>query len=102
MSSYESQVQAYIKSDLIKMGYEVIKNGTVSQNGWPDLTSHRNEKTFFIEVKRLGLEPSPLQSHIHDRLRAQGFVVVVLDSIQAYKLFKTNNLRNGQEDVPVL
>lgn len=48
--------------------------------GWPDrIILLPDGKFCFVEVKAPGKEPSPLQIHRHEQLRALGYPVFVLD-----------------------
>jgi hypothetical protein len=39
-----------------------------------------DQRLFFIEFKRMGAKPRPEQAHEHERLRARGFRVYVVDN----------------------
>lgn len=97
----ESAVRTSIKNKLSKLGYIVIKNTVVSETGWPDLSIYRNGATFFIETKSTGKNLTPKQNLIHQRLTAQGFVVLVIDSQPQIALL-LQSLNHGQKDIPVL
>jgi Holliday junction resolvase len=77
----ESTIQTAIRNQLIARGYMVTKIALASQRGWPDLLALKNGRTIFIEVKRPGKEPTPLQKLKHTELRRQGFAVYVLTSV---------------------
>lgn len=97
----ESSIQSKIVDKLKKLNYIVIKTTVSSLNGWPDLTIFRNGYTFFIEVKALNKEPSPLQLHRHSQLRSQNFIVLVIDSNDGISSL-LNSLDNGRKDLPTL
>lgn len=42
----------------------------------------------FVELKAPGEKPTPLQAKIHDRLRALGFEVDVIDSMEAARAIR--------------
>lgn len=50
--------------------------------GWPDLQFFWPVcRAMFMEIKRPGEKPEPHQHAIHARLRAQGWIVVVVDNL---------------------
>lgn len=76
----ETVTQAKIVKKLKALGFIVVRNRGVDVAGWPDLTAYKNGVTWFIEVKRTPDDkPTPIQLHVHERLRAQGFRVEVWD-----------------------
>lgn len=74
----ESKIQSKIVKRYESDGWLVVKLLTTTMNGIPDLMCLKNGKTIFIEVKRPGQKPRPLQEYRHDQLRKQGFEVIVL------------------------
>lgn len=60
MPQSESQIQNAIIRRLKNFGWYVNKF-EMSESGWPDLICFRNGTTVFIEVKRVGAKPRPLQ-----------------------------------------
>lgn len=78
----ESEIQARIIEQLEKAQWLVAKIIQTNKNGWPDLQAHRAGRTVFIEVKRPGQKPAELQQYRHDKLRQQGFEVIVATSVQ--------------------
>jgi Holliday junction resolvase len=79
VSELESRVQDRIVKRYKKEGWIVVKIMLCSLSGFPDLMCLRAGKALFIEVKRKGERPRPLQTFIHDMLRGAGFEVLVLD-----------------------
>lgn len=55
--------------------------------GWP---IHRPPRTIFVELKATGQEPKPHQLREHERLRALGQTVVVIDSIEQIEALLEN------------
>lgn len=51
--------------------------------GWPDHIFIKNGKVTFMEFKKPGEEPTPLQKHIHKMLRSEGVIVEVIDNVEA-------------------
>ncbi|WP_290051397.1 VRR-NUC domain-containing protein [uncultured Muribaculum sp.] len=81
MASYketENVIQARIVKRLKSEGYMVVKIGLCSMPGFPDLMALKDGKASFVEVKRPGCRPRPLQQYCIDRLKAMGFDVEVL------------------------
>ena len=76
----ESEIQSKIKTTLQNAGWLVVKLIQTNTNGIPDLIALRNSTTVFIEVKRPGQKPTPLQSYRHDQLKKQGFIVITATS----------------------
>lgn len=76
----ESTVQRRIAVRLRDAGYMVVKIGLCSMPGFPDLMALKDGKAAFVEVKRPGLKPRPLQEHRIAELKRMGFVVVVADT----------------------
>lgn len=78
MDQRESTIQRNIIKRFEMSGYLVIKLGLTNKKGMPDLLCLKNGKAIFIEVKRPGEEPRPLQEYRHKELRDKGFEVLVL------------------------
>lgn len=63
-----------------KMDGICVKLTAEFSNGIPDRVCLLPKgKTFFVEVKTTGKKPRPLQLWWHERLRALGFQVYILD-----------------------
>lgn len=69
----ESKIQSKIKKNLESDGWKVIKIIQLSENGYPDLMAMKNGEIVFIEVKREGCKPSPLQLLRIEQLKKNGF-----------------------------
>jgi Holliday junction resolvase len=76
----EQYIQSSIRDRLVKSGWMVTKLISTSTPGIPDLMALKSGRAVFIEVKRPGQKPTPLQSHVHKRLTEQGFEVTVATS----------------------
>lgn len=74
-----------------KGGWLVIRLTHVSPSGMPDLIAHKDGKTVYIEVKRPGKKPEPLQEYQHRQLHRAGIQVYVLDSVEQAKNFVNND-----------
>lgn len=75
----ESKVQSRVIGILKEDGWLVVKIGLCSIPGFPDLMALKSGRVKFVEVKRTGEKPRPLQEYRHKQLREQGFEVEVVD-----------------------
>lgn len=78
MKHLESAIQTSIIQRYERDGYSVVKIGLCNKQGFPDLMALKDGKAMFIEVKRPGQKPRPLQEYRHKELREQGFEVLIL------------------------
>lgn len=74
----ESDIQRKIIKRYEQDGYIVVKISLCNLNGFPDLMLLKDGKVIFVEVKRLGQKPRPLQEYRIQELRKAGFQVFVL------------------------
>lgn len=74
----ESEIQRRIIQRYQQEGYMVVKLQLTNMSGFPDLMVMKEGKVFFIEVKRPGEHPRPLQVYRHRQLMEQGFEVKIL------------------------
>lgn len=74
----ESKVQSRIIKRYEAQGWFVVKLVLTSKPGIPDLLCLKDGKAVFIEVKRPGEKPGPLQDYRIAELRRMGFDVQVL------------------------
>jgi Holliday junction resolvase len=74
----ESEKQRKLIEKYESDGYYVIKLIQTNKNGIPDLILLKDGKCFFIEVKREGEKPKPLQEYRRKELEAKGFEVIVI------------------------
>ena len=79
MGKLESTIQASIIKRYESNGYMVVKIGLCNKQGFPDLMVLKDGKVSFVEVKRPGQKPRPLQEFRHRELIEQGFDVLILD-----------------------
>ena len=80
-SKSEAQIQAEIVRELRRQGWLVNKLVQTTLNGSPDLIAHKDGRTVYIEVKRPGQKPRPLQDYRHRELRSHGIDIYVLVDI---------------------
>lgn len=77
----ERDIQSKIIKQLEGSGWYVVKLIQTNKNGIPDLLAIKEAVAVFIEVKRLGKEPTPLQKFRHKEIRKTGTKVIVATSI---------------------
>lgn len=80
----ESDIEAYLRERVRAMGGWALKFISPGAAGVPDrLVCLPHGRVVFVELKRPGERPRPLQAWTIERLRALGFEVRVIDSIEA-------------------
>lgn len=85
-SSIERAVVEYAK----KLGVLVHKTG---QDGWPDRLFLFKGRVAWIEFKREGEEPRPLQKYVHKEMAQRGHTVYVVDDVTYGKALIDNFIR---------
>lgn len=76
----ESTIQARLIARYTAQGWLVVRLIQTNLNGCPDLLLLRDGVARFVEVKRPGCKPRPLQQYRAEQLRAAGFSVDVVSS----------------------
>lgn len=84
----ESEIQSKIIKQLQAWDWLVVKLIQTNTNGIPDLMCMRNGKTVFIEVKREGEQPAPLQKHRLNQINAKGIFAFWTDKIEDINFLK--------------
>ena len=79
-SRLESEDETKVCDYATSIGFLVLKLNVIGRRGWPDRLFIYRGKVFFIEFKRTGEKPGRLQEIIHERIRAHGVEVYVVDS----------------------
>lgn len=83
--STKPRLESVIQSSLIKryesQGYFVVKLILTNKSGIPDLLLLKDGKASFVEVKRHGQKPRPLQQFRIKELQNQGFEVKVIEGL---------------------
>lgn len=77
----EAEIQRKGHDQLKKWGWWVTKIIQSSTNGIPDTLALRKSRAVFIEWKRPGEKPRPLQDYVQMKIRQQGFEVITADSL---------------------
>lgn len=76
----EKDIEAYLVRQVKKAGGIAYKFVAPGRRSVPDrLVLRPNGTVFFVEVKRPGGKPTPLQEEEHAKLRALGFTVYTVD-----------------------
>ena len=76
----ERTIEAAVVRAATRLGVLHTKLNLVGRRGWPDRCFWLPDgRPLFIEFKRSGLVPTPLQAHTHEQLRAIGYRVEVVD-----------------------
>ncbi|MDR3565554.1 MAG: VRR-NUC domain-containing protein [Negativicutes bacterium] len=83
----ESTIEKYLRRYVEKLGGCCWKFVSPGNDGVPDRIVLLCGRVIFVELKRPGEKPRPLQLKRHAQLRELGFEVTVLDSIIAVDLF---------------
>lgn len=76
----ESDIQAETTRAAVSIGLLPIRINVVGRKGWPDYGYGYKGHMCFIEFKRPGERPEPLQEHVHQILRAELFPVFVVSN----------------------
>lgn len=83
----EQQIQSKLIKQLEKDGYYVIKLSVTNKTGIPDLLAiPKNANVHFIEVKRPGQKPRPLQVYRIKELNQHGVKATVYDGTKFYNV----------------
>lgn len=89
----EKQIERYLVKETEAIGCWCLKFPPLFFRGFPDRmvlvpkSKRKPARVVFVELKRLGLQPTLIQTKVHQRLRALGFEVHVLDSKESIDTF---------------
>ena len=100
----ESRIESYLVKEVEKRGGVAEKFKSPNRRNVPDRIILWPETTFenynpypawaeFVECKRPGEKPTAGQHRDHERRRAMGFRVIVVDSIEAVDTYLESNIR---------
>lgn len=88
MTVLEKHVEAALVKRVKVLGGMAEKFTSPAKRSVPDrLVSLPNGNIVFVELKRPGAKPTEKQTLDHDRRRALGFKVVVIDTVEAANAF---------------
>lgn len=76
----EREVEAYFKKQVELIGGEVRKVQWVGRRGAPDRVAMLNGEVWWVELKAPGKKPEKHQLREHERMRAKGMTVLVIDT----------------------
>lgn len=76
----ERDIESHSKAKAKNRGFWVRKFASPQQRSAPDDIFGKNGRAFFVEFKRTGQDPTPLQRIEHEKIRAAGLTVYVCDS----------------------
>jgi hypothetical protein len=76
----ERDIQAATTKESIFLGLLPIRINVVGRKGWPDYGYLYRGRICFIEFKKPGEKPEPLQLYVHKQLRESGAEVFVVDN----------------------
>jgi hypothetical protein len=85
MRGPEGLIQDKCIAHLRRLKWQVIKIGLCSRGGWPDTYALKDGRHLWIEFKKPGGHPDPLQHVVHEMIRAQNAEVWVIDDIAEFK-----------------
>lgn len=78
----ESAIKRACTKQLETWGWLVIHLIQTSHNGIPDTLILRKKQAYFIEFKRPGGRPRPLQSYRISKLQDQGFETLIVSDVK--------------------
>ena len=85
----ESFIEAFLVRFVNAKGGMCLKQEWINTRGAPDRLVVLPGKLLMVELKAPGVKPEPHQLRMHERLRALGVQVEVIDSIEhVEELFK--------------
>lgn len=83
----EKEIESYLDSTVKMMGGITLKFTSPNVRGVPDRVVGYFGQVYFVEVKRPGEKPRPLQVVVQNRLRNHGLNVVNVDSKESVDQF---------------
>lgn len=79
----EGRIESYLRRRVLAAGGRIRKVRWLDRRGAPDrLIWWKGPRMLFVECKASGMKPTVLQEREHERLRADGFRVEVIDSFE--------------------
>lgn len=79
-SRLERDIQANVTKEAIRLNLVPIRINVSGRKGWPDYGYMYWGRIAFIEFKRPGERPDPLQAHVHKILNCANIPVFVVDN----------------------
>lgn len=81
----ESKVKTYLVNQLIKRGWFVRLIIKTNSPGDPDLFTYKDGSTVWIEMKKEGREPEPLQEYRKKEITSFGMKCICIAGIEEAK-----------------
>ena len=78
----EKNIQSKIIKKLEADGWIALKIIKLSKSGYPDILALKDGKAIFVEIKQPKGVLSPIQSHVIETLRTNGFEVNIWTKYQ--------------------
>lgn len=94
----ENVIEGYLRDKVKAIGGRAYKFISPGNSGVPDrLVLIPGGRCIFVELKAPGKEPTPIQLMQHKKIRALGFIVLVIDSKEKVDEF----IKTYEEVMPV-
>lgn len=77
----ESRIESKTTEYALSLGMLHLKLNVKGQRGWPDHIYLWKGQVWFVEFKRIGQKPRPLQDYVHSEMRKRGATVRVIDNL---------------------
>lgn len=77
----EADIQEKVTEEARLLSMIPIRINVTGHKGWPDYGYGYKGRMCFVEFKKPGEKPEPLQKYVHSILRESGFTVLVVDRI---------------------
>lgn len=91
----ESDIQEKVTLFATRIDLVPVRINVTGRKGWPDYGYGYEGRMCFIEFKRPGEKPEPLQAYVHDILRKARFAVFVVDNVD----YGTNVLNMWKQEI---
>lgn len=83
----EKQIEQKLKEQIESLGGKAFKFISPGNSGVPDRIVLLNGQCYFVELKKPGGKPRPLQKVIHEQFEKLGFHVYVISSLEEVEDF---------------
>ena len=80
----EKAIEKYLVQEVKAIGGICLKYSNANMVGYPDrVICLHGGKVVWVELKSKGKKPTKIQTYIHEKLRALGFKVFVIDDLES-------------------